>query len=404
MEKENHDANEQNDPKTSEDHHKDEGKNLNPIKKIKINFLKKFKGLKVINYLVLMLGILIFFNIALTSNIKNISNIKIDEAKESTRPAEIQLTIIDNPQCSDCFDLNEIISDIKNNNVDITDEETLDFKSKEAKDLIEKFDIKKIPTVLVFGEIEKSGTLGLNEAENALILLSVNPPYTETFTNEIIGRVSVTHISDENCKLCTDLSPFILQLKQAGVTIIKEEEIGVEDASSLISKYELEKIPAIIISKDLSVYDQITQNWLLLGSIEDDGSYIFREINPPYYDLEKKEVMGLVDITFLLDQSCSDCYDVGIHKQILTNPGGYNINIQNEKEIDISDEEGKELIKKYNIIKVPTILLSSEASVYPSAKSLENFFNLEDDGSYVFTNFDAMGKDIIYKDLTQQGN
>ena len=49
------------------------------------------------------------------------------------------------------------------------------------------------------------------------------------------------------------------------------------------------------------------------------------------------------------------------------------------------------------------MILSDDVSVYPFAESLEQFFAKQDDGRYVFTNFQAMG-DIIYNDLTQEGN
>jgi hypothetical protein len=46
------------------------------------------------------------------------------------------------------------------------------------------------------------------------------------------------------------------------------------------------------------------------------------------------------------------------------------------------------------------VILSDDVSVYSFAESLEQFFTVEDDGSYVFTDFQAMG-DIVYTDLTE---
>ena len=93
-----------------EDHHN---------KKIKINILKNFKSTKLINLLVIVLGIILLINLSLTFSFKNTAEAKIEEIKELTRPAEIHLTIIKNSACDDCFELNNVISSIKNNNVEL---------------------------------------------------------------------------------------------------------------------------------------------------------------------------------------------------------------------------------------------------------------------------------------------
>jgi len=160
-------------------------------------------------------------------------------------------------------------------------------------------------------------------------------------------------------------------------------------------------VPSLIISSDLSAYEDITKNWQQLGTVEKDGSYIIRVVSPPYLDLSNNKIVGFVEVTYLSDKSCVDCYDVEIHRQILSNPRGINIKISSEKKLDISDDEGKELVEKYSITKVPTILLSSDFSVYPFANSLGNFFTVEDDGSYVFRNLEAIDKEIVYRDLSE---
>ncbi|MCH8003242.1 MAG: hypothetical protein IH934_01315 [Nanoarchaeota archaeon] len=383
-----------------EHHNKSVHEKIPDDKKIKINFFENLKGIKLINLLVVALSLLLILNLFLAFGLKNTAKAKIEEAEELTRPAEIQLTVIENTACTDCFDLSQILNSIKNNKVKITNEESLDLNSAKAKDLINKYNIKRIPTVLVFGEIEKSGNLGLKKESDALIFTGIKAPYFDTSSNEIMGRVSLTYINDATCGNCTDLSIFVRQLKQLGVAITDEKVVDIKNADSLISKYSLDKVPSLIISSDLSAYEDITKDWQQVGTVENDGSYIFRTISPPYFDLNKNKVVGLVDVTYLSDKSCLDCYDVEIHRQILSNPRGINININSEKKIDISDDEGKELVEKYSITKVPTIILSSDFSDYPSAKSFGNFFTVEDDGSYVFRSLEAMGKNIVYKDLS----
>ena len=70
--------------------------------------------------------------------------------------------------------------------------------------------------------------------------------------------------------------------------------------------------------------------------------------------------------------------------------------LEKEEAYDISDAKGKELIAKYNITKVPTIILSEEIKAYPSSTALNQFFSAEKDGSYVFRKMDDVG---TYRDL-----
>ena len=100
-------------------------KKLSHNKKIKINFLKNFKGVKLINLLAVSLGLLLIVNLFLAFGLKDTVKAKVEEIKELTKPAKIQLAIIENFACNDCFDLNEVISVIKKNNVNVTGEETL---------------------------------------------------------------------------------------------------------------------------------------------------------------------------------------------------------------------------------------------------------------------------------------
>jgi len=92
------------------------------------------------------------------------------------------------------------------------------------------------------------------------------------------------------------------------------------------------------------------------------------------------------------------CYNIKIHKSILA---GFGIAIDKENEININSIEGKQLIGKYNIKNVPTIVLTGDLEVY------ENFDNVwkqvgtvETDGAYIFREISAMGTGIVYKDIS----
>ena len=343
-----------------------------------------------------ILVLISLYNLLQMSSLNNLFEQKDIEAKENARPAELKLIIIKDSNCNNCFDISTIVDSIKNNNVKINDEETLDLKSNKAQALINKYGIEKIPTTILSGEIDKINFDNLEKRENILLFTKLTPPYTNTQNNQIVGIVSATILKDSSCDKCADMSSILTALKGSGVTIVSERVIEKDskDGKELINKYSLEKIPTLIISKELSYYG-LDQNWNSLGTIEKDGTYITRTPNPPYLNLITNKVEGLVSVTYLSDNSCSDCYDPQeLHKPVLQNMGL----VFSEEKIDISSDLGKQLIEDYSIEKIPTIIIKGDADKYPIlAQAWNDVGTVESDGTYVFRLVEFAQKP--YKDL-----
>lgn len=346
------------------------------------------------------LGIIVITNIVLTYNLNQELKKGTETLKEKSKPAKIELTLVKNSKCTDCFDISTIVSYVKNANINITKEAIFELDSKEGREIISKYQIEKIPALVVTGEIGKINIQGLEKKENALLFTKVNPPYTNAETGKIEGMVVLYNLKDSSCSKCSDLSPLISQIKAAGVKIFEEKIIAPDsdEGKELTKKYNIDFAPAIILSKDAAVYDVMQQAWLQIGSKENDGSYVLRSASPPFTNLTTGKLRGIVNIIYLTDKSCTECYDVNQHKEILVNPQSFAVKLEKEETFDISDAQGKELITKYNITQVPTIVLSDEVSAYPSNQVLKQFFSVEKDGSYVFRRLDAVG---TYKDLTK---
>jgi len=192
------------------------------------------------------------------------------------------------------------------------------------------------------------------------------------------------------------------QIKAAGVKVSTEKKIepSSDEGKELIKKYSIGFAPAIILSKEAAAYDIMQEAWLQIGTKEDDGSYVLRSVYPPYINLTTGKLRGLVDLTYLVDKSCTPplCYNVSVHREILTNPQGvFTIKLEKEETVDVEDAKGKELIAKYNITQVPMVIISDEASAYPSSQALKQFFSIEKDGFYVFRRLQVLG---TYRDLT----
>ena len=349
--------------------------------------------------LVILLGIILIINVVLTFNLNKDLKKGAEAVKEKLRPAKIELTIIKNSKCRDCFDISKIVSHVKSANVNVTKETTFEFDSQEAQAILSKYKIDKVPTIVVTGEVDKTNIQGLEKKENALLLTRIDPPFTNAVTGKIEGRVTLYSLKDASCVKCNDLAPLINQIKLAGIKIYEQKNItpSSDDGKELIKKYNIDFAPTIILSKDAAAYDIMKKAWPQIGSKESDGSYVLRTVSPPFINLTTGKLRGIVDVIYLTDKSCTECYDVSQHKEILTNPQSFAMKLEKEETFDIGDAKGKELIAVYNITQAPTIILSDEVSTYPSNQVLKQFFSVEKDGSYVFRKLSSVG---TYKDLT----
>ena len=360
---------------------------------------KKFNLYNIFVGLTLVLGAILIINIFLTINLNKEFEKSAEAAKEAIKPAKIELAVIKNSKCSDCFDISTIVGHIKNVKLNVTKETAYEFDSARGKELITKYKITKIPTLIATGEIGKVNVQGLVKNGDALLFTQPEPPFTNAATGKIEGRVTLYNLVDSACTQCKDLSSLIMQIKGAGIKISEQKNItpSSDEGKNFINKYKIGFVPIIILSKDAAAYDVMQKAWLQVGSKEPDGSYVLRLAAPPFVNLTTGKLMGVVDVIYLTDKSCADCYDVNLHKEILTNPQSFAVQLGKEETFDASDAKGKELIAAYNITKVPTVILSNDISVYPSSQFLKQFYSIEKNGYYVFRILQSLG---AYKDLT----
>ena len=373
-------------------HHHNEGHKKHSAS-VKFNIRHLYFGLLIV------LGIVLIVNMVLTFNINKDLQKKSAELKEKLKPGEVELTLIRNSKCKDCADISAVVSSIKNAKINITKERTLEFDSKEAKELISKYKIQRIPTVLLTGEIEKVSIQGMTKKDNALLLTTIAPPYTNALNGKIEGKATLYVIRDPDCVKCGDLDNIIAQIKSAGVRISNERNMSSKspEGQDLIRKYNISFVPSLILSKDAGAYDIVQKAWPQIGTKESDGSYILRLVYPPYINLTTGELKGVVSAIYITDKSCTECYDISLHRQILTSPQSFAIKLDKEETYDLSDAKGKEIIAKYDITAVPTVILSEGINAYPTSPALKQFFKVAEDGFFIFNRVQALG---TYKNLT----
>lgn len=345
------------------------------------------------------------FNLATASGISSEISSKAKsvtlESAEASRPANISIVSIVPENCSDCFDISPRVSELKSAPVSIVGEKSIDYTSLEAKQLIQKYGITKVPALIITGEVNKQNVKSSlsqigNSVGGAIVFSNPPPVYVDVASGLKAGRVSATIISADSCAQCSNISLILPTLKANGVVISSEKSYDYTsgEGKALLKAYNITKVPAIIFSKDLAAYPTITKAWERIGTVEKDGSYMLRTSAPPYIDVSSGALLGLVSVTYVADKSCTECYNVSLHKSALSS---FGILPASETTYDIDSPEGKALISKYNISRVPTIVLSSEVSAYSQLSSVWNQVgSIEKDGTYVFRAAELMG---AYKDL-----
>lgn len=256
-------------------------------------------------------------------------------------------------------------------------------------------------------EKNKKRKLGFTNIKLLLVALILIVFLTNLFiisgiNSQIVVKkgVSSVYIAASQCESCSDLTGLIPALKNIGIAFGSEKTVDASSAEgkALIDKYKILKLPAFIFSKEIAQYEEVTSVWSQMGSVEKDGSYVLRLINPPYFDVAKSKVEGFVELTYLTDSSCKSCYNVTVHKLILSNPQNFGMAISAERYVDVSSETGKELVTKYNITFAPTAILSKDAALYPSlAVVWPQVGSVEADGSYIFRDLSVLG--VVYKNI-----
>jgi len=372
----------------------DKNSSVNHNDKINISE-KKYPQIFIVLSIILIL--IVTFNIIQTIPLGSMINGKIVEAKEAATPAKIQLITINNQKCADCVDISLIVDSLKKSNVNITEEKELEFNSQITKEIIDKYNIESVPTIIISGEIDKLNIKDMEKIDNVLIFSKLNPPYTETKTGKTIGLVYTTLIKDSSCTACRDLSSIPDTLTQSGVVVKEEKMLEKSDtkAQEWIKKLNIQKLPVFLISDDIEVYPFVEK--MKQAKIpKKNGYYIFESL-APYAEVNTGKIRGLVDLTMISDTKCTSCYDVNIHKQIFSQIG---FAILNEKIVDINSVEGVKLKNKYLLEKVPTVILTGDLNAYTDFEQLwQQVGTIEDDGTYILRNVGNLGEGIIYHDL-----
>jgi hypothetical protein len=307
--------------------------------------------------------------------------------------SSLKIDIIEiSADCADCVDLSTVSASFSDIGVEIDDHDVYAYDSSKGQEMIEKYGIEKVPTMIVVSKkVSELGLEGAFDVKENYAVFDMNAPYIELASGKLRGVVDMIEISPQ-CDECLSLMPLKAQFESMGVIVGSYEVVGAKSVrgSNLIEGLGLDFAPALLISKNLEEYGWIISS--IGEALEDRGDYyLFKSAVPPYKDLKTGQVKGLVDITLVDDAGCEECFDVDELKQAFLAMG---VNLDNEKSLDISSSEGKKFARRYNITAVPTVVLSKEILDYPQMREVLGQVGTfdEDDQSFVFRSLEQVGE------------
>ena len=344
------------------------------------------KKIEIAIYLAIALTfVLILYNFYMTNTLMNEADKKVEELKKGSILPYLKVTFID-PGCLECRDASPLINGINqsiNANISFTK-----LSPSSASQIISKYGITKLPAVVVEGNISLIENSQLSQLftkkGNALVFESL-PPYIDAKENKLVGIVEVKLIEHKGCSECYNMRNIITSLSNAGVVFSETKvlEHPGEEANKLVKQYNITKFPTLLISKEIDLYGY-KDSFSSSDIVKDVGDYYMILPFPPYVEIPGLRLRGEVNVTYLYSTACSNCTDVKMFKDGISRMGIY---IRNERELAVEEEKGKELVNKYSIRFVPTVILQGDLEAYPglieSWRNTGKYIN----GTLIFTDY-----------------
>lgn len=230
---------------------------------------------------------------------RNIAN-----AKEAARAADIDITVITADGCDDCSPADPVVAAIQTQPFNILSLKDVAYDSDEGKELMERYAVTRVPAVILTGELEKANVQSVIAEKTTAIAdgavwNDVGPVYIQPATGETMGLVTLTYLEDASCRECYDPVQITDILKNTfGVRVREERRADVNGAEGkhLADTYAITAVPTVILSPETANYLTLGSVWNNVGTVESDGTYVFRNMAQlgqiTYRDLTTGRVIG----------------------------------------------------------------------------------------------------------------
>ncbi len=256
---------------------------------------------KILFLVLIVLAGLYAVNLFITSSLNLSIGKEVAEQKELDRPANLDIIIITDSSCKNCYDMENVISFLQRTNSTIASKKTLEFNSSLAKKLIDDNQILFVPSLVISGEVKKSNIASVWQVLNAKVngdtaVVQGFPPYRDLSTDKIRGLIELVSLNDSICTDCYDVSVHKSIIQRFGGVIEKEStfDVNSSEGKTYTDRYNITKVPTIIMSPEASVYDNLVLVWSGVGTIEKDGWFVFKatEQMGTYKDLSTGKIVS----------------------------------------------------------------------------------------------------------------
>lgn len=254
--------------------------------------------------IILVVVLLIVFGGRIKDKItgKNTNNTNTGNAGASQDAPKLRITVVTSKNCEGkCFDINLFLDALRQNGIEEVGTETINIEDSQGQELVNKYAIDKVPTVLISGELDKNPQLAqawtaLGEViDNVFVFRKLIPPYIEVSSGNVRGNFSLVYLTDESCTGCYDVKLHDTALGNLGLSTkdIKSVDVSSDEGKDLVSQYSIASVPTILLSGDLSEYTGLQQIWPQVGTITDDGTYVFTKLDEmgSYMDLKTNKLI-----------------------------------------------------------------------------------------------------------------
>ena len=227
-------------------------------------------------------------------SINKVSELLVD------KPVKLSFVLVvpDKDECEKCFDAQKIVNLIdSSHNIKILGKKTLTLGNLAYSKTIGEYEIKNLPALVISGDIADKRIVGSwnslgGKKVNGKIVIQNLLPFYDIAEKNTKGLISAILLKDDTCTECFNEEEYINMIQRRGMTIGNSTvyDISSDKGALLVEQYEITKIPALILSSDAGDYLGFAESWKEVGTEEEDGSFVLRNVQKIANGLTFKEI------------------------------------------------------------------------------------------------------------------
>ncbi|OIO65205.1 hypothetical protein AUJ68_03775 [Candidatus Woesearchaeota archaeon CG1_02_57_44] len=188
--------------------------------------------------------------------------------------------------CDNCSDPMQTVLELQSMGITVASTDDIAADSAEGQALLSRYNVSSLPIIILSPDAWEYDFIaqnwqfaGTKESDGWLVQRRLLPPYVDVTTGATIGLVSATYINDTACADCYDVLVHRDILQRFGVFLVNETVLDATDSSAiaLMLKYNVTAIPTVVVSAEAQKYEGLMGVWDQVGSVEADGSLVFRD-------------------------------------------------------------------------------------------------------------------------------